>query len=151
MPLMLNVGLSRKVGEANYGSRGASVNVEIELESGLISEPDKLKDRIRQVFNSLRSSLAEELNGKPSPAANPTNGHHDGNGHPNGNGRAPESGTQPPIRPATQSQIRAIYAFARSQQLDLGQFLRERFDRDRPDDLTIKEASGAIDELKRKE
>ena len=32
--LKLNAGISRKVGEPNYGSRGASVNVELELESG---------------------------------------------------------------------------------------------------------------------
>jgi hypothetical protein len=147
MPLKLNVGLSKKVGDPNYGSRGASVNVELELESALVADPDKLKERIRQLFGSLRSSLAEELNGngKDSPAAN-TNGHHDGNG------QAPDNGhSQPPVRPATQSQIRAIHAIARSQRLDLGQFLRDRFHIDRPEDLSIKDASGAIDDLKRKE
>ena len=36
--LKLNAGFSRKVGEANFSSRGASVNVELELESGLGSD-----------------------------------------------------------------------------------------------------------------
>ena len=31
--IKLNAGFSRKVGEANYSSRGASVNVDLELES----------------------------------------------------------------------------------------------------------------------
>src|SRR5262245_7623485 len=77
MPLTLNVGLSRKIGEANYGSRGASVNVETELDSGVVQEPDKLKERIRQLFGLARSSLDEELNGKPAnckSAQNGTNG-----------------------------------------------------------------------------
>ncbi len=33
--IKLNAGFSRKVGEPNYGSRGASVNVELELESDI--------------------------------------------------------------------------------------------------------------------
>jgi predicted DNA-binding WGR domain protein len=151
MHVKLNVGLSKKVGDANYGSRGASVNVELELESALVGEPDKLKERIRQVFNSLRSSLAEELsgNGHHQVPANSTNGHH--NGPQSVNGPAPAGGTTPTsVRPATASQIKAIRAIARSQQIDLSLFLKNRFQRQRPEELTIKEASDAIDDLKRK-
>jgi hypothetical protein len=150
MPLKLNVGLSKKVGDANYGSRGASVNVEIELESALVSQPDQLKDRIRQIFNSLRSSLSEELNGNGAHPTAANTGQGNGNGSQNVSGQA-SSGKAQPARPATQSQIKAIHAIARSQQLDLARFLRDRFNRERPEDLTIKEASGAIDDLKRKE
>lgn len=146
MPLKLNVGLSRKVGDANYGSRGASVNLEMELESALVGEPAKLKERIRQLFDVVRSSLTEELNGngKQTPA-NGENGSTD-NGHPQANGHA-----QPPARPATQSQVKALFAIAKSQRLDLSQVLRDRFHVARPDDLSLKEASNLIDQLKRKE
>src|SRR5437660_55815 len=147
MPLKLNVGLSKKVGDANYGSRGASVNVELELESALVSEPDKLKERIRQLFGSLRSLLVEELNGSSKQVSSPHPTHYQ-----NGNGRAADnSSAQPPVRPATQSQIQAIHAIARSQGIDLAEFLQDRFGRERPEELSIKEASGAIDDLKRKE
>ena len=61
--LKLNVGFSRKVGEANYGSRGASVNLELEVESGLAHEPDSLRERVRQLFRMARASVEEELNG----------------------------------------------------------------------------------------
>ena len=151
MPLKLNVGLSRKVGEANYGSRGASVNVEMELESTLIGEPQKLRERIRQVFGVVRDSLAEELNGNGSTAGNGTstngvhpNGAAGGNGHSNGNGSANP-------RPATASQIRALRAICKAQRLNLDQFVRERYRRSQPEDLNIKEASHLIDELKQKE
>ena len=39
MPLKLNCGFSKKVGEANFGSRGASVNLELEVESDLVASP----------------------------------------------------------------------------------------------------------------
>ena len=44
--IKLNCGFSRKVGEANYGSRGASVNLELEIE--LIGEWETSKVEIDQ-------------------------------------------------------------------------------------------------------
>ena len=154
MPLKLNVGLARKVGEASYGSRGASVNVEMELDSALVSEPIKLRERMRQLFDVVRASLTEELNGSngTQAPANPDPGYQNGTGQQNGNAHAPQNGNvQAPVRPATQSQVKAIHAIARSQRLDVGQLLRDRFQRDRPEGLSIKEASNLIDDLKRKE
>src|SRR5579872_5335651 len=63
MTLKLNAGLSRKVTDGNYGSRVASIQIELELESSIIGEPGKLQDRIRQLFALVRASLNEELNG----------------------------------------------------------------------------------------
>jgi hypothetical protein len=149
MPLKLNVGLSKKVGEPNYGSRGASVNVEMELDGALVAEPGKLQDRIRQLFGVVRASLAEGLNGNnghaspegaPPPAKNGT----PSNGYTNGNGAAKTNG----VRKATQSQVKAIYAISKSHRIDLPAFLHERFHVYRADELSIKEASSAIDALK---
>jgi hypothetical protein len=106
MPLKTNVGVSRKVSDNNYGSCGASVNLEVELDSALINEPDRFHERIRQVFRLAQQAIDEELtrqhssgtashvtNGNNGHAAQPTNngngtGHAtNGNGqHANGNG-----------------------------------------------------------------
>lgn len=147
MPLRLNVGASKKLGEPNYGSRGASVNLELELDSALVNDTDKLKERIRQLFDLVRSSLAEELNGNSgqgSSSEHPTT--QDQRSSPNPGPREQRSSD---VRPATASQVKAIYAIARSQKIDLGKFLMERFQVRRADDLCLKEASQAIDELKR--
>ena len=101
MPLKTNVGVSRKVADNNYGSRGASVNLEVELDSSLIQEPERFHDRIRQVFRLAQQAIDEELgrqqaSGTASHATNDAasgqaaqasqNGN--GNGqHANGNGR----------------------------------------------------------------
>ncbi|MBM4073515.1 MAG: hypothetical protein FJ271_32020 [Planctomycetes bacterium] len=145
MPLKLNIGLSKKVGESNYGSRGASLNVEIELESALIAEPAKFQERVRQVFALVRTSLDEELNGNGhAPSTDNGNGKTQQPVNGNGNGPARNGGQ----RQATQSQIKAIHAIARSRRIDIGQFLSDRFHVNRADDLNIKAASTAIDELK---
>jgi len=138
MPLKLNVGASKKVGEANYGSRGASVNIEMELDAGAVSEPAKLQERIRQLFGLVRTSLAEELNGNGQPATK-ANGDN-GTGH--------STPQRSPGRSATQSQVKAIHAIARSRHITLVPLLRQRFQVGRPDDLDIKQASALIDELK---
>ena len=55
--LKFNAGFSRKVGEPNYGSRGASVNVELEVASGLISDPDAFMTRIGNLFGVAKWSV----------------------------------------------------------------------------------------------
>jgi hypothetical protein len=156
--MKLNVGLSKKVTDGNYGSRGAIVNLELELESALVAEPAKLQEKIRQIFAHVRSSLNEELNvnGNGHPPSSEKNGQSrtslpsNGNGHErnatsgNGNGTS-RNGNQ---RQATQSQVKAIYAIAKNQNIDVNQFLSQRFQVSSPSALTIKEASNVIDELK---
>jgi len=152
--MKLSVGLCRKIGEANFGSRGATVNLELELDSSLVGEPARLKERIRQLFALVRTSLAEELNGgnghsqQPNGEAQPPNlqnGNGNGSGHSSSAPNGQRSGGQ---RPATQSQVKAIYAIARGRQINVAQFLRDRFQVGRPDDLSLKDASAVIDELK---
>lgn len=151
MPLRLSIGLSRKVGEANYGSRGANINVEVEIESTLVADPVRFQKRIRELFGQVRDSLAEELNG-----AGPSSGKGDGNSHPRSDAQNSQhfdrvnghqsNGKTP--RPATPSQVKAIYAITRSRRLDLSHTLRPRFQTDRPENLTLQQASQIIDDLK---
>ena len=144
MPLKLNIGASKKVADQHYGSRGASVNLEIELDASLVTEPAKLQEKIRYLFGLARQSLTEELNGANGNGHAPTSAN--GNGQPstNGNGTQRNGGQ----RQATQSQIKAIHSIARNRRIDIAQFLNDRFKVSRPDDLTLKDASKVIDELK---
>lgn len=147
--LKLQVGISKKVGEANYGSRGASVNLELEMDSGLVGDADRLKERIRHLFGLAKGAVDEELAaGAGQPAAN-------GNGHSSaassGNGRAagqPNGRRRDGTRAATASQVRALNAIADRRKLDLNALLAERFQIDDSAGLTITEASNLIDELK---
>jgi hypothetical protein len=121
MPLKTNVGVSRKVADNNYGSRGASVNLEVELDSTLINEPERFHDRIRQVFRLAQQAIDEELgrqqagttghatNGSASgqaaqPSHNGTNGNTtNGNGqHTSGNGRTVPTASEKQIGYARQ-------------------------------------------------
>ena len=154
MPMKLNVGLSRKVGEPNYGSRGASVNLELELDSSLVEEPERLRDRIRQLYQLAKSSVDEELNGNGHRHQEGT-GHGNGfdryrvgdSGSGNGNGHRPESNGRSPRR-ATSSQVKAIHAIAGRSCIDVSRLVQDRFHVHRLDELSISDASTLIDELK---
>jgi hypothetical protein len=144
MPLKLNAGLSRKVGEPNYSSRGATVNIEVELDGGLVKKTDKLKEKIRQLFTLVRSSLAEELDGTPRQEATAST---NGTGKPDN-----RNGSTRPVekhRPATQFQLRALVALAKDHEVSLADLVRNRFQMDRPEGISVRQASQLIDELKK--
>ena len=146
MPVQINIGLNKKVGEANYGSRGASVNLEVELDSGIIEDPDRLRSQIHKLFGLARDSLNTELHAdEPHHAGNGhhSNGRTNGNGYANGsNGNQSSNG-----RGATQSQVRAINAIAKRNRIDLIPILRQ-YGVQAVADLSFGDASNLIDELK---
>ena len=150
MPVKLSVGLQQKVGLPDYGSLGASCFLEFEIERSCIEgDPDGFQHQVRTAFAACRQSVSEQLAmpaTKPPPAANgqshvAVNGY--ANGHPSGVHTFPAKGT------ATDSQVRAIYAIARRHGLDPENLATQRFHRERLEDLSVREASALIDELKR--
>jgi hypothetical protein len=154
--LKLNVGFTKKVGEANYGSRGAAVNLEIELDSSFAGDADRLKDRIRQLFGLAKASVDEELAaGAAQPVGNGQAAHErvgnqtTGNGSAAGqsNGRS-DTRRRDGTRAATASQQRALTAIAERQGIVLGDKLHTTFGVRDPAELTITEAISLIDELK---
>lgn len=146
MPIKINIGVSRKVGEANFGSRGASINLEAELDASIVSDQHRFKERVRSLYAMARRSVNEELNitseesdaERSSPPASNESSLRNGSSGSNRTG----------ITPATASQVRAIYAIARGRRSQLKDLLRDRFGADYPEALSIRDASTFIDELK---
>lgn len=158
MPLKLNVGVSRKLGLPGYSSAGASCNVELELDSGLLqNDLMTFQAHVRGAFAAARQAVDEELarlQAGPCPReAQP----HPSNGHVPRNGLAVVAGGHPsrpsrqreaPRKSATQNQVNALWAIARSRNLDLEETLQAECGVERPEELTVREASEFIDRLK---
>ena len=172
MPMKVSIGLSKKVGLPDYGSLGASCNVEVELDGALLqTDVEKFQQHVKRAYQACAQAVNEELARSHGPSTNgngapPANGQSaNGNGHPtsNGNGHATTNGNSQNTngnghaatngksngqrRSATVSQTRAIYAIARNQGINLGE-LMERYGVRKPDELDIKTASQVIDSLK---
>jgi hypothetical protein len=146
MPLRLNVGATRKVTDHNYGSRGASVHLDVELDSGLATDTEKLQERIRQLFTMVHQSLDQELAAQREDSSKTPAVPAEKNPH-----RDPESNGKPTPaapRPASAAQIKALYAIVKKSKFDLQALIRERFGLDRPEQCTIRQASELIDTLK---
>jgi hypothetical protein len=161
MPMKLNVGVSRKVGMPDYGSVGASCNLEMELDAGLLEKDlDGFHARIRAAYVAAHQAVHDELarlhapttngTGSPSPARARSSASN-GTTRVNGNGsvatRVQSERTRAP-RPATANQVKAIQAIARRQNTDLVGLLRNEYEIQRPEDLSISQASELIDLLK---
>jgi len=84
MPLILNVGVSKKIGLPNYSSCGASCHVECELETALLEHDlDGFQERVQRVYAACRQAVQDELAHHQLPAAG---NHQDRNGR-DGNGQ----------------------------------------------------------------
>ena len=164
--LRLNVGTNRKIGQPDFGSAGASCNLELELDTALFQDLDGLQQVVRRAYAACNQAVNDEL-------SRLTNGsqHHDaGHNHdqptpiqepvvevrttPAINGatvtriQPAQFTTQPSPRPATTSQVRAIRAICSRRKIDLVALLRERYGIQTADELGIRQASALIDELK---
>jgi hypothetical protein len=150
MPLKLSLALSRKVGQPEFGSLGASCGVELELpESLLFDDLDAFQRRVRDAYVACDQAVHDELARHEARSAHPRS-----NGHvPQANGTQPQSGASTARRrpntrkPATPSQVRAIRAIADRKDIDLVALLPGRFGVASAQELSVVDASRLIDEL----
>lgn len=153
MPLKLLCGASRKITDGNYGSRGADLHFEVELDPMLLGDVPQVQERIRQLYDVIRQALAEELaHGETLPAPAPGDMPDRPTGDAQSNGAAgakPHGAPNRMARRATPAQIKAISRIVEKQERDLSAVLRGRYCVERIEDLSLRDASALIDALRR--
>ena len=165
MPMTVKVGLAKKIGQPDFGSLGASCDIELELDGGLLfNDLEGLQQKIQTAYVACRQAVNDELAGRCRSEVSPlsettaganshgqpaSNGNHHRihaeNGSNQTNGRS--QATNGKRRAATTSQVRALHAIATRQGFNLTERLSEQFNLYRAEELSISEASRLIDDL----
>ena len=144
--IKLNVGACRKVSDNHYGSKGGNVNIELELDSSLALDSQKLRDHIRKLFDLANASLEEELQGTTEPASVEELRYQRNDDSFNGNG-AGNAVSVPPVRYASEKQLALIQGLIRKSKIPfqplLGECKVSSFN-----ELTVQQASRMIESLK---
>ena len=145
MPVKVNIGLTKKVGQQNYGSLGANCNVEFELDGGYDNgSTERFQDAVRRAYAACRQAVETELAEQGREGSPSIGGLHQS---PGTNRIADQTTNSPKARTATTSQVRAIHAIANHNGVALAGVLG-KYGALQPDDLSIGDASKVIDQLK---
>jgi hypothetical protein len=158
MAFKINVGLSRKIGQPNFGSLGASCHIDLEIDPQTIGHgPEAIQSQILGAFAICKQAVDTEL-AKCDQSTNVIASH---GFTPSQNGPlAPSHAAEPPVRkaatesaapprrPATPAQIKAIHAIAGKAGIKVASELGQRYGIRNPQQLSISQASQMIDHLK---
>ena len=144
--IKLHVSACKKITDGNYGSRGGTVGLEIEVDSSLVGDSAKLQAQIRHLFELARRSLAEELHSNNEPACVEESHYHRDGANLNGNG-AGNAVSVTPVRFATEKQIICIQGLARKHGIPVPELLKQAGVRVF-NDMSVRQASQMIESLK---
>lgn len=160
--LKLNTGITRKIGLPDYGSAGASCNLEVELDTSLFQDLEGLHQVVRRAYAACNQAVQDELarldaasHGTVTPKARAAHEVVEVSTSPTLSGArltttASNGGARPSpaARPATAAQVKALRVIASRKRVDLAGLLQQRFGLMAPSELGIRQASELIDELK---
>jgi hypothetical protein len=158
MSTKINVGLSRKIGQPNFGSLGASCHIDLEIDPQTASlGPEAIQRQILTAFTICRQAIDAELAKSDQPhMLFAACGFHPAE-QPSATRRQkyhppaidPSVATPPrQPRPATAAQIKALHTIASRAGLTLANELQQQCGLTNPQQLTIQQASRMIDHLK---
>ena len=135
--IRLNVGLSRKIGQANYGSKGGSLNLEVEVAD---LDHAKLRESIHKLFQLAKASLEDEL-GHDGPEVHDKPAVHVSVKE---TGQTLEQALTAQGKQATAKQLSFLQNLARTQRRNLEQECEQAY-QTFPERLTSKQASTLIE------
>lgn len=157
MPTGITVGVSRKLGQPNFGSHGADCHIDFELGGDpMVDRSSELSEQIRKAFAVCRAEVQRELHAQvdadqeprfesrsdPLPQSSGTSASTSVNNRSGGSQNGSRS------RPASEAQVRAIHAIASKANVTLASHLQQYYGKESPQQLTLRQASELIESLK---
>jgi hypothetical protein len=61
MSIKINIGVNKKIGLPDYGSAGSHCNIEIEADNSVLHDADKFLQRVQDAYELARLSVEQEL------------------------------------------------------------------------------------------